>query len=91
MWGSWFGTIFGPVGAVMLVGLLALGTGVFGNPIIGIAIAVLLMPFFILRLVRSQRESAEAATERSAVEGAGARLGPSHEDFDRGVYGEKRA
>lgn len=89
MWGSWFGAIFGPVGAVILVGLLALGTGFFGNPIIGIAVAVLLLPFFVWRLVNDRRDHAELATGQTAVGGAKERLGPSHEDFDRGVYGEK--
>lgn len=97
MWGNWFGTLFGPVGVFLLVLLLGLGTGFFGNPIIGIVIVLLLAPPLVM--LAAKRKKGEATDTDGEVAGKSkhpetgaraARLGPSYTDWDRGLWGHKR-
>lgn len=96
MWGSWFGSLLSPLGIFLLILILGLGTGILGNPIIGLVIVVLLAPPLIL-LVARRRRGERTSTEgegpglaKSAEGGRAARLGPSHTDFDRGWWGQNR-
>lgn len=96
MWGQWLGSLLSPLGVFLLILILGLGTGVLGNPIIGLIIVLLLAPpliFLAARRRRGERTSTEGegpGVAKSAEGGRAARLGPSYTDFDRGFWGHKR-
>ena len=97
MWGNWFGTLFGPLGVFLLVLLLGLGTGILGNPIIGIIIVVAIAPpavFLAAKRKRGETTDTDGegpgASKHPETGARAARLGPSWTDFDRGIWGHKR-
>jgi hypothetical protein len=99
MWGNWIGTILSPLGIFGILLLLGLGTGILGNPIIGVIIVIALAPPLLFLAARRRRgeqtstdldDDAPGISKHPETGARAARLGPSWKDFDRGIWGHKR-